>query len=69
MFAVTQLETTIDGMDDNANAVKGDTPGYNSEDEQDSTSHGDDEDGDGDDDSEHPGEVSIGRKLWTFFTS
>ncbi|CAI9775167.1 unnamed protein product [Fraxinus pennsylvanica] len=63
------LKTSIDGIDDNANAVNGGTPEYNSEDEQDSTSHGDDEDGDGDDDSEHPGEVSIGRKLWTFFTS
>ncbi|KAL3510872.1 hypothetical protein ACH5RR_030273 [Cinchona calisaya] len=50
-----------------------DTQEYNGEDEHGSTLHGDDGDDDdnddGDDDSEHPGETSVTRKIWNFFTS
>lgn len=51
---------------------------YNGEDEHGSTLYGDvgdddnddnDDDDDGDDDSEHPGETSVSRKIWNFFTS
>ncbi|KAL2559355.1 Protein CROWDED NUCLEI 1 [Forsythia ovata] len=64
-----EIEVSKTPVGDNANDVNGGTPEYNSEDEHDSTSHGDGEDNEGDDDSEHTGEVTIGRKLWTFFTS
>lgn len=53
------------------------TPEFNNEDEHGSTMHSVDEDGeeddddddDGDDDYLQPGEASMGRKLWNFFTS
>ncbi|KAL2542691.1 Protein CROWDED NUCLEI 1 [Abeliophyllum distichum] len=64
-----EIEVSKTPVGNNANSVSGGTPEYNREDEHDSTSHGDGEDDEEDDDSEHPGEVTIGRKLWTFFTS
>nr|XP_027095805.1 protein CROWDED NUCLEI 2 [Coffea arabica] len=45
---------------------------YNGEDEHGSTLYsdvGDDNDDDDGDDSEHPGETSVSRKIWNFFTS
>ncbi|CAA3033596.1 Hypothetical predicted protein [Olea europaea subsp. europaea] len=63
----TQM-TTVDCIDDYANAENGVTPEYNSEDEQDSTLNGDDEDDDIDD-IRVKCRLVLGRKLWTFFTS
>lgn len=53
------------------------TPEFNNEDEHGSTIHSvdeddeddDDDDDDGDNDYLQPGEASVGRKLWNFFTS
>lgn len=47
------------------------TTEYGDEDENGSPTHEEEEDEEDfdEDDSEHPGEVSIGKKIWTFFTS
>ncbi|KAL8533440.1 hypothetical protein ACS0TY_009720 [Phlomoides rotata] len=45
------------------------TPEYNDEDEQDSTLRDEDDDEDDEDEEDNPGEASIPKKLWTFFTS
>ena len=50
--------------------VNGTPEEYGDVDEYRSESHGEDANVDGDDEeSEHPGEASIGNKLWKFFTT
>ncbi|KAI3452977.1 hypothetical protein Pfo_009640 [Paulownia fortunei] len=80
---VVKFQTSAADIAGNADAVKSTenmdlreevngTPEYCDEHGQDSTLHGnEEEDGNEYDDNgdEHPGEVSIARKLWTFFTS
>lgn len=72
-----QFKSTEDIVDDNADGQKSientelseevnETAEFVEEDENGSTAL---EDEDDDDDSDHPGEVSIGKKLWKFFTS
>ncbi|KAL0380718.1 UNVERIFIED_CONTAM: hypothetical protein Sangu_0136100 [Sesamum angustifolium] len=77
---LVQFQTSEANIDENADAAKSmeyvdlseevnGTPEYN-DDEHDSTLHIVEEDDDDDDDGdENPGEASISRKLWTFFTS
>ncbi|KAK6921802.1 hypothetical protein RJ641_012309 [Dillenia turbinata] len=73
---IVRFKTTLDISDNHANVdevgvvelgedVNG-TPDNRKDDESGSIL---DEDEDSDDDMDHPGEMSIGRKLWTFFTS
>ena len=79
-----QFKTLSDIDNDNGDAAKSvenahlseevnGTPKYGNEDENGSIIHeaedNSDDDDDDDDKSEHPGEASIGRKLWTFFTT
>ncbi|KAJ0095114.1 hypothetical protein Patl1_16527 [Pistacia atlantica] len=77
---VVQFKATEDIVDDNADGQKSientelseevnGTPEYVDEDENGSTILEDEDDDDDDDGSDHPGEVSIGKKLWNFFTS
>ncbi|KZV52519.1 nuclear matrix constituent protein 1-like protein [Dorcoceras hygrometricum] len=77
---VVRFETSAPGIDEHANAVKSTddinsseevncTPEYTGtlhQNEEDGNEDYDTEDDDGD---EHPGEASMPRKLWTFFTS
>lgn len=76
---VMQFKSTTDTVDENADAPKSientvlseevnGTSEYVDEDESGSRVLEDEEDDD-DDDSYHPGEASIGKKLWNFFTS
>ncbi|KAK6242859.1 hypothetical protein QQP08_008851 [Theobroma cacao] len=73
---VVRFKTSVD-VDDNANAAKpvgsvdlSEEVGTaeNGNEDQSVSSINEDED-DSDDEIEHPGEVSIGKKIWTFFTS
>lgn len=77
-----QFQASTANIDESAGAVKSTdnmdfseevngTPEYNNEDEHYSTLHGEEEEDDNEDDDEddNPGEASIPRKLWTFFTS
>lgn len=78
---VVRFETSAPGIDEHVNAVKSTddinsseevncTPEYNGtlqENEEDE--HEDYDTEDGDDGDEHPGEASIPKKIWTFFTS
>ncbi|KAH6797906.1 hypothetical protein C2S52_022460 [Perilla frutescens var. hirtella] len=79
---VVRFQPLEANIDENANAEKSTenvelsdevhrTPEYNDEDEHDSTLHGEEEDEDDDSDDEdlNPGEASIPKKLWKFFTS
>ena len=84
LFVGIQFKTVgiVDGNNNSARLVEnmesrqdpngnpGDTPVYEDEvaDKNGSISHEEDDNSDGDE-SERPGEVSMGRKLWNFFTT
>ena len=80
LLAVLQFRRPGSNLDGDADAAEievvdfsevNGTREYNGEDEHGSTLYsdvGDDDDDDGDD-SEHPGETSVSRKIWNFFTS
>lgn len=82
-FAMQFLPSSAN-IDENVNAVKSTenvalseevngTPEYNDEGEQDSTFRNDDEEEDDEDDGDvddyNPGEASVPKRLWKFFTS
>lgn len=74
-----QFKSTTDTVDKNADAPKSIEDMVLSEEVNGTSENGDedengstvleDEDDDDDDDSDNPGDASIGKKLWNFFTS
>ena len=65
----TALSEEVNGTPERAGEYT-DGDEYRSESHADDASHVEDEDEDEDDEeSQHPGEASIGKKLWTFFTT
>ncbi|GAB4828926.1 hypothetical protein Ancab_018587 [Ancistrocladus abbreviatus] len=68
-LAVTTLSGEVRSFENTLSEEVNDTPENGNEDKDEDMlcDYGDDEDGDDDDSSDHPGQVSIPKKIWKFF--